>query len=48
MNGYALLLIPVFMGCIVICVSIKRYYQNKIETTFQELLQKLDKAIGIY
>ena len=46
MNGYALLLITIFMGCTVICVSIKRYYQNKIETTFQELLQKLDKAIG--
>lgn len=46
MNGYIILVLGVLMGCIVICMLLKRYYQNRMETTYQELIQKLDRAIG--
>ncbi len=32
-------------GCAVVCVLIKRYYQNRMEAVYQAMLQKLDRAM---
>lgn len=46
MDGYIVLSVFMLAGCIVSCILIKKYYQNRVEATYQELLLKLDRAIG--
>jgi DNA-binding response OmpR family regulator len=46
MKGYILLLVIAVVVCAGICLLVKRYYQSKMETALQELLEKLDRAIG--
>lgn len=46
MGGYMVLTVFMLAGCIVSCILIKKYYQNRVEATYQELLLKLDRAIG--
>lgn len=41
-----MLALGVFVGCTAAGLLVKRYYQNRMEETYQELLQKLDRAIG--
>lgn len=33
-------------GCAVVCILLKKHYRNRMEAVYQEMLQKLDKAIG--
>lgn len=35
----------ILVGCVIVCVLLKRYYQNRMEAVYQVMLQKLDKAI---
>lgn len=46
MDGYIVLTVFMLAGCIASCILIKKYYQNRVEATYQELLLKLDRAIG--
>lgn len=46
MVGCIMLALGVFVGCTAAGLILKRYYQNRMEETYQELLQKLDRAIG--
>ncbi len=46
MNRYIILVLGILTCCIVICVLFRRYYRGRMETTYQELIQKLDRAIG--
>lgn len=46
MAGCIMLALGVFVGCTAAGLLVKRYYQNRMEETYQELLQKLDRAIG--
>lgn len=46
MKGYILLLVIAVVVCAGISLLAKRYYQSKMETALQELLEKLDRAIG--
>lgn len=46
MNGYLILPMFVLAGAAMVCIWMKRYYQSKMEATYQELLLKLDRAIG--
>lgn len=46
MNGYIVLTVFLLAGCAIACIWMKRYYQNRMEATYQELLLKLDRAIG--
>ncbi len=46
MVGCIMLALGVFVGCTAAGLLVKRYYQNRMEETYQELLQKLDRAIG--
>lgn len=46
MNGYIVLTVFMLAGCAIACILIKKYYQNRMEATYQELLLKLDRAIG--
>lgn len=46
MNGYIVLTVFLLAGCAIACILMKRYYQNRMEATYQELLLKLDRAIG--
>lgn len=46
MDRYIVLSVLMLAGCIVSCILIKKYYQNRVEATYQELLLKLDRAIG--
>ncbi len=46
MNGYMVLVLGGLTGCALFCFFMKRYYQNRMEIIYQELLEKLDRAIG--
>ncbi len=46
MIKYIMLALGVFVGCAVAYLLLKRHYQNRMEETYQELLQRLDRAIG--
>lgn len=46
MVGCIMSALGVFVGCTAVGLLVKRYYQNRMEETYQELLQKLDRAIG--
>ena len=46
MNGYLLLTITLLAGCAAICLFFWRHEQKKMETVYQNLLQRLDRAIG--
>lgn len=46
MDGYIVLTVFMLAGCIASCILIKKYYQNRVEATYQELLLKLDRAIA--
>ncbi len=46
MNGYIVLTVLMLAGCVLACILIKKYYQNRMEAVYQELLLKLDRAIG--
>ncbi len=46
MMEWIIWILGVFIGCMITGLSLKKYYQNKMEKTYQELLQKLDRAIG--
>ena len=46
MDRYIILVAAILVGCVIVCVLLKRYYQNRMETVYQVMLQKLDKAIG--
>lgn len=45
MDRYIGLVTAILAGCVIVCVSLKRYYQNRMEAVYQVMLQKLDKAI---
>lgn len=46
MHRYFVFMAVILAGCAVVCILLKRYYQDRMEATYQEMLQKLDKAIG--
>lgn len=46
MDRYIVLVAVILVGCVVVCVLLKQYYQNRMEAVYQVMLQKLDKAIG--
>ncbi len=46
MNGYIVLTVSVCAGCAVICMLISRRGKKKMEVMYQNLLQRLDRAIG--
>lgn len=45
MKEYAAVAVLALAGCIMIGLLLRRYYRNKMETTYQGLLQKLDEAM---
>lgn len=45
MDRYIVLVAVILAGCVIVCVLLKRYYQNRMEAVYQVMLQKLDKAI---
>lgn len=46
MNGYMAFLEIMLAGCLFVCVFLCRNAQKKMEATYQNLLQRLDRAIG--
>lgn len=46
MKGYVAAAVLTLTGCVIVCLLLRRYYRNKMETTYQALLQKLDAAMG--
>lgn len=46
MNGYISLMAVMFGGCAAGCIFFHYYARKKMETVYQNLLQKLDRAIG--
>lgn len=46
MDRYIALVAAILAGCVIVFILLKRYYQNRMEATYQEMLQKLDRAIG--
>ena len=46
MHRYFVFMAVILAGCAVVCILLKRCYQDRMEATYQEMLQKLDKAIG--
>lgn len=46
MNGWIILVSGAVTGCILSCILLRRYYRNRMQTTCQELLQRLDRTIG--
>ncbi|MDE7422412.1 MAG: HAMP domain-containing histidine kinase [Lachnospiraceae bacterium] len=46
MDRYIVLVAVILVGCVVVCLFLKRYYQKRMEAVYQAMLQKLDKAIG--
>lgn len=46
MKGYIFLLVIAVVVCTGICLWVRKYYQGRMETAFQALLEKLDRAIG--
>lgn len=46
MDGFIILTVFILAGCTIVCILIKKYYHNRMEATYQELLLKLDRAIG--
>lgn len=46
MDGFIVLTAFMLAGCTIVCILIKKYYHNRLEVTYQELLLKLDRAIG--
>lgn len=46
MGGFIILTVFILAGCTIVCILIKKYYHNRMEATYQELLLKLDRAIG--
>lgn len=45
MVSHIVLAAVILAGCAVVCVLIKRYYQNRMEAVYQAMLQKLDRAM---
>lgn len=46
MNGYIVLIAVMSVGCAGICILLSCHLQKKMEMTYQNLLQRLDRAIG--
>ena len=46
MNGSIVLLAVMLAGCVTVCILLRRHMQKKMEATYQNLLQRLDRAIG--
>lgn len=46
MDGYLALAAAMSVGCVAVCVFVSRHLQARMEMTYQNLLQSLDRAIG--
>lgn len=46
MNGYLLLTITLLAGCAATCLFFWKHEKKKMETIYQNLLQRLDRALG--
>ncbi len=46
MNRYIVLIAVMSVGCVIVCILLSRHLQKKMEMTYQNLLQRLDRAIG--
>lgn len=45
MNRYIALVTIILIVCVLVCVLLRQYYQSRMRTVYQVILQKLDKAI---
>lgn len=46
MNGYIVLVAVMLVVCAMVCMLLSHHIQKKMEVTYQNLLQRLDRAIG--
>ena len=46
MNGYIVLTTVLLVGCAIVCIILSRHAQKQIKLAYQNILQKLDRAIG--
>ena len=46
MNGYMILAAVMLVVCVLTCMLLSHHIQKKMEATYQNLLQRLDRAIG--
>ena len=46
MNGYIVLTAVFLVGCAIVCIIVSRHFQRQIKLSYQNILQKLDRAIG--
>ena len=46
MNGYIVLVAVMLVVCAIVCMLLSHYIQKKMEVTYQNLLQRLDRSIG--
>lgn len=46
MGGYFAFMVVMLVGCAIVCLFFRRQEQKKMEAAYQQLLQRLDRAIG--
>lgn len=46
MNGYIVLAAVMLVVCVIVCILLSYHIQKKMELTYQNLLQRLDRSIG--
>ena len=46
MNGSVVWIAAMSVGCAAACIFISRHLQKKMESLYQNILQRLDRAIG--